>query len=161
MIQTQPSLTATAGELFAIQPVIYVEDQNGNLETNDNTTVVTVSLASGSGTLQGTKSVTAKGGIVTFTDLSITTAEIISLSFTGDSLTAGPSRNITVNPTVPYQLLINTQPSPTAMAGLPFAIQPVISEVDKYGNVEIGDFTTQITRIDCQRKWLARRHDTL
>jgi len=52
VIHTQPSSTATAGQPFAVQPVIYVEDQNGNLQTSDNTTVVTVSLASGTGTLR-------------------------------------------------------------------------------------------------------------
>ena len=41
MIQTQPSPTATAGQPFATQPVIYEEDQYGNLETGDNSTVVT------------------------------------------------------------------------------------------------------------------------
>ena len=81
VIHTEPSTTATAGQAFAVQPVIYVEDQNGNLQTSDNTTVVTVSLASGNGTLVGTKSVTVSGGVATFTDLEENTAGIISLSF--------------------------------------------------------------------------------
>ncbi len=59
MIHTEPSSTATAGHAFAIQPVIYLEDSNGNLETSDNSTVVTVSLASGSGPLGGTFMATA------------------------------------------------------------------------------------------------------
>ena len=61
--------------------MIYVEDQNGNLETNDNSTVVTVSLAGGTGTLQGTKSVTVAGGVATFAGLSDIKAGIISLQF--------------------------------------------------------------------------------
>ena len=40
-IDTQPSDTATAGVAFATQPVVYVEDQFGNLVTGDNTTQVT------------------------------------------------------------------------------------------------------------------------
>ena len=36
VIHTQPSATATAGKAFGIQPVIYEEDQYGNLETGDN-----------------------------------------------------------------------------------------------------------------------------
>ena len=53
---------------------------------------------------------TVRGGIATFTDLSDTKAETISLKFSGDNLTAGPSTNITVSPAAPYQLLIHTKP---------------------------------------------------
>ena len=61
MIHTEPSPTATAGQAFAIQPVIYLVDASGNLETADNTTAVTASLASGSGPLGGTLEATAVG----------------------------------------------------------------------------------------------------
>ena len=145
VIHTQPSTTATAGQPFAVQPVIYVEDKFGNLETSDNTTVVTVSLASGTGTLVGTKSVTVTGGVATFTDLEEDKAGIISLSFSGGGLTSASSTNITVSPAAPYQLLIQTQPSPSATAGQAFATQPVIDDVDRFGNLETGDNTTSIT----------------
>ena len=82
-IHTQPSPTATAGLPFSTQPVVYVEDQFGNLVTGDNTTQVTVtSLPSGSGPLQGTTTVTVSGGIATFTNLADNTAETITLHFT-------------------------------------------------------------------------------
>jgi streptogramin lyase len=145
VIHTQPSGNAVAGAAFADQPVIYLEDQNGNLVTNDNSTVVTVSLASGTGTLQGTKSVTVEGGVATFANLSETKAGIISLEFSAAGVTAGPSTSITVSPAAAYQLLIQTRPSTTATAGQPFAIQPIVSEVDQYGNVETGDNSTPIT----------------
>ena len=90
MIHTQPSATATAGQPFATQPVIYEEDQYGNLETGDNSTVVTASLASGTGPLQGTTTVTVSGGVATFTNLADNTAETISLNFTSGSLTTRP-----------------------------------------------------------------------
>src|SRR5262249_12297734 len=54
VIQTQPSQTATAGQAFQTQPVIYEEDQYGNIETGDNSTVITAFLGSGAGPLQGT-----------------------------------------------------------------------------------------------------------
>ena len=69
--------------MFATQPVVYVEDQYGNLETGDNTTQVTAaSLPAGSGPLQGTTTVTVSGGIATFTDLADNNAETITLQFT-------------------------------------------------------------------------------
>ena len=53
-IATEPSATATAGQQFATQPVVYVEDQYGNLETGDDKTQVTAaSLPAGSGPLRG------------------------------------------------------------------------------------------------------------
>ena len=145
MIHTQPSTTATAGQAFAIEPVIYLEDSSGNIETTDNSTMVTVSLASGSGTLQGTKTVSVVDGVATFAGLSDTKAETISLKFSTTSLTGGPSTNITVSPAAPYQLLIHTQPSSSATAGQAFATQPQIFEVDQYGNLETTDNFTAIT----------------
>src|SRR5439155_14465100 len=81
-IQTQPSPTATAGVAFSPQPVIRVEDAFGNLRTNDGTTVVTAIRNAGTGTLQGTTTATASGGLATFTGLSYNDAETITINFT-------------------------------------------------------------------------------
>ena len=69
VIHTEPSTTATAGQAFSTQPVIYEEDQFGNVITTDNSTVVTASVSSGPSPLQGTTSVTMTGGVATFTNL--------------------------------------------------------------------------------------------
>jgi hypothetical protein len=145
-INTQPSPTATAGVVFSTQPVIYVEDQYGNLITGDNSTEVTASLASGTGPLLGTTTVTVSGGIATFTDLSDDTAETISLQFVSvPALTTAVSNNIVVSPAAATQLVLSTQPSSTATAGVAFSTQPVIYVEDQYGNVETGDDSTQVT----------------
>ena len=145
VVQTQPSATGTAGVAFATQPVIYEEDQNGNLETGDNSTVVTVALASGAGPLQGTLTATVVGGIATFTNLADNTAETITLKFTSPNLTSATSGNVVISPAAANKLAIQTQPSSTATAGVPFATQPVIYEEDQYGNVETGDNSTVVT----------------
>ena len=59
----------------------------GNLETGDNSSVVTVALNSGTGPLQGTATVTMSGGVAAFTNLADNKAETISLQFTSGSLT--------------------------------------------------------------------------
>ncbi len=145
VIHTQPSTTATAGVPFGTQPVFYEEDQYGNLETGDSSTVVTVSLASGTGPLQGTTTATVTDGIATFANLADDTAESISLKFNDGGLAAGPSTSIVVSPGAASKLVIQTQPSATATAGQPFATQPVIDEEDQYGNLETGDNSTVIT----------------
>ena len=134
VIHTVPSTTATAGQQFPAQPVIYEEDQFGNIITGDNATMVTASLASGAGPLEGTTSVTVIGGVATFTNLADKLAETISLNFSAAGLTAGPTANIVVSPATPSKLVIHTQPSPTATAGQSLATQPVVYEEDQFGN---------------------------
>ncbi len=146
VIHTRPSAKATAGKPFAIQPVVYVEDSSGNLDTSDNSSVITVSLASGMGPLQGKSlSVTAVGGIASFSGLFDNTAETITLQFSAAGMISSQKASIDVLPATPFRLKIETQPSPTATAGVPFATQPVIEELDLYGNVETTDSSTPIT----------------
>src|SRR5262249_1188544 len=133
-IHTQPAATATVNTPFHPQPVVYVEDQYGNLETGDNSTHVSASLNSGTGPLVGTTTVTVSGGIATFTNLADSTAGTITLRFTSNPvLTQAISNSIVVNQQVPYQLVIHTQPSSSATAGQPFATQPVIYVEDSSG----------------------------
>jgi hypothetical protein len=105
VIQTQPSPTATAGQPFATQPVIYEEDQYGNVETGDNSTVVSAALNSGAGPLQGTTTVTVSGGVATFTNLADNTAESITLKFTSGGLTPVTTTPINVTSTPPPTII--------------------------------------------------------
>ena len=85
-VYTQPSAMATAGQVFAQQPVIEVLDQDGDLDIADNTTQVTVAIHVGVGPLFGTTTVTVSGGIGSFTNLYDDKAETIILSFTATLL---------------------------------------------------------------------------
>jgi hypothetical protein len=96
-IHTQPSPTATAGNPFATQPVIYEENQYGSLVTTDNSTIVTASLATGSGPLQGTLTARVSGGIATFTNLADAAIETITLAFTSPNLSSATSNSIVVS----------------------------------------------------------------
>ena len=145
VVNTQPSSTATAGVAFPIQPVIYEEDQYGNLMTGDNTTVVTATLSSGTGPLQGTLTATVSGGVATFTNLADNTAETIKLKFTSPNLASATSNSVVVSPVAPSQLVVEQQPSSTATPGVAFSTQPVIYEEDQYGNLVTGDNTTVVT----------------
>ena len=84
------------------------EDQFGNLETGDNTTVVTVGLAIGTGPLLGTTTATVAGGVATFTNLADDRAETIALKFTSPGLSSPTSASIVVNPAAASQLVIHT-----------------------------------------------------
>jgi len=96
-ILTQPSTSATAGVVFAQQPVVRIEDQFDNLVTSDDATVVTAARSTGTATLQGTLTATAIDGVATFSTLFYTKAETINLAFTSSPvLTATTSTSIVV-----------------------------------------------------------------
>ena len=65
---------ATAGAVFGIQPIVYVIDENGHINTGFNGSVA-LSITPGTGasgaTLLGTNIIIAVGGVAYFTDLSI------------------------------------------------------------------------------------------
>jgi hypothetical protein len=145
LIGTQPSSSAQAGVIFPQQPAIFVLDIFGNLRTSDNTTVVTVARSAGTDVLLGTKTATAKGGIATFTNLSYTNMETISLSFSNGTLPVLLSSPINVGPGAARKLRIIAQPSTTAAAGQAFAQQPQIRLEDQYGNICTNDNATLVT----------------
>src|SRR5207247_134431 len=105
---TQPG-SATAGSVFGQQPVVKTQDPFGN-----NSTVglgasrnVTISIASGTGTLQGTATLdigtSAGNGTVTFTNLRIDAAGAKTLQATAAAgspvLANATSTSFTVSPT--------------------------------------------------------------
>ena len=143
VIDSQPS-TATAGAAFTA-PVVYEEDRYGNFETADSRTTITAALGTGSGPLQGTTQVAVVNGVATFSNLVDDKAETIALKFTGGGLPAVASGPIAVNPAAASKLVLVTQPSATATAGVAFATQPVIDEEDQFGNVETSDSSSIVT----------------
>ncbi len=145
VITTQPSLGATVGQAFITQPVVSEEDQYGNIETGDNTTVITAALDSGAGPLLGTTTVTLTGGVAAFAGLSDNTAETITLGFNGGGLTSLRSDSIVVSAGAAVGLVIAIGPYPSVTAGTPLTDPIVINEVDQYGNIVKGDNSTQVT----------------
>src|SRR5439155_1528668 len=136
IITQQPSATATAGQAFGTQPVIYEEDQYGNLETGDNSKVVTAALNSGAGPLQGTVTATVVGGVATFAGLADDKAESLTLQFTSGSLTPATSSAVTVAPAAATQLIVVTQPPGNVVAGIGFGL--VVEAEDPFGNIATG-----------------------
>ncbi len=145
VVSTQPSTTAMAGEAFTVQPIVMEEDRYGNVESSDDSAVVTASVAGGPGALDGTATATLSGGVATFTNLADKKAGTLKLSFASGFLAAATSAPILVSPGPATQLVVAAQPSATATAGLAFSSPSVIDEQDEYGNVETGDSSTVVT----------------
>jgi hypothetical protein len=132
-ITIQPSGTAQSGIPFTRQPDILVRDASNNPLSG---VVVTAAIASGGGTLGGTVTATSDpSGVANFTDLSISgLVGNRTLSFSAPGATTVISKNIDLNPGPASQLVITTQPSASALAGLAFLRQPVVRLADAAGN---------------------------
>lgn len=76
--------TALASNLFVVQPVIKILDALGNLVSTSAVVTVTAS----SGTVQGPTSVTASGGLATFSGLALTNSGLVTLTFSSPGLTS-------------------------------------------------------------------------
>ena len=128
-ITTQPSSTVLSGSVLAQQPATQLRDASNN-PVSKSGVLVTASIASGAGTLGGTKTATTNAnGVATFSNLSVAgTAGTLTLSFSAPSIPSVKSNAITVGTgaaTASTELAITTQPSPTVLSGSVLAQQPV------------------------------------
>jgi hypothetical protein len=133
VVTVQPPATVTAGSGFGL--TVQAEDSSGNLITSFNGTV-TVGLASnpGGATLGGTLTVTASGGVATFSGLTLTKAASgYTLVATAGGLGQGVTSAMTVTPASATQLVITQQPPATVKVSSPFTMKASIE--DTYGNV--------------------------
>ncbi|HZN95541.1 MAG TPA: Ig-like domain-containing protein, partial [Myxococcales bacterium] len=127
----QPS-DATAGATIAPQIQVAIQDAAGNLITAGSD-VVTVSLV-GAGTLSGTTSAAASGGIATFSDLSINRAQAgATLVATATGLADAASLPFGILPGPADHLAFFTQPS-TATSGAAIAPAVRVAVQDALGN---------------------------
>ena len=130
VMKTEPSATATAGVAFATQPAVYVEDTFGNVVTTDTSTIAAV-LATGSGPLQGTASISAVAGVATFTNLADNKAESITLKFSDGALTGViDTTTIVISAAALDHFTINTPSGPTNYGTFPITV----TAQDTYGN---------------------------
>jgi hypothetical protein len=144
-IATEPSTTAQAGVAFATQPSVQVVDEWNNDVATAGITVAAV-LASGDGTLAGTLTdATDANGLAEFADLRIDgSIGDRTLKFTSTGLaevTSGTTIGIT--PGTATKLVMVTQPSGTAAAGVAFATQPSVKLQDAWDN----DVTAQVVAV--------------
>lgn len=146
-ITTQPSAAVTAGVPFPQQPVVQVQDQFGNVRSTDNTNAITAT-SSGTDTNNVNSSVTEVDGVAAFNGLSYQVAQSNKITFTAPGVTSVISSNIVVSAAAASQLVLVTQPSAAATAGINFVQQPVVQIQDAYGNLVKSDNSTVTASID-------------
>jgi hypothetical protein len=141
---TQPT-RGTPGGSLATQPVVEVQDSVGNRVTGDNTTVVTLALTSGTGSLtcSGGLSRTVSSGQAAFTGCSISTVgnDKVIRATSSPALTQVFSGVFDVAD----RLVFTTQPSASSSAGIAFASQPVVAVRAGPTDTATHDSTTIVT----------------
>lgn len=125
--------TTTAGNAISGPPTVTVKDQfNNNVSDKDiSVTLNTGSFAGGSTTTVKTN----VSGVAAFSNLRTNTAGSYTLTFRLVGHTAlVTSNSFAVNPAAAAKLVMVTQPSATASAGVAFATQPAVRLQDNFGN---------------------------
>ena len=139
LVFTAPPVTTTAGATITPAVAVTAQDAGGNTVTSF-TADVTLAIGSNpsNGTLFGTTTVTAVGGVATFATLSINkSGPGYTLSASATGVTGATSAPFAINPGAATQLAITVQPtSSTAGAAITPAVQ--VSARDALGNTATG-----------------------
>ena len=141
VIATQPG-GAITGAALAPQPVVQVKDASDGVVVGSSAPVTAILVGSG-GTLSGTTTVNAVGGIATFTNLVVKGVGSYTLTFTSGSLSAATSGAIAIAPLPATQIGVATQPG-GAQTGSALSPQPVVQVRNAEGGTVAGA-TTAIT----------------
>jgi hypothetical protein len=140
VIAAQPPSSLTAGAAFGLS--VSVEDAFGNLETGFGGGV-TLALGANpaGGSLGGTLTLAASGGVAAFSGLTIDQAGSgYAIQATASGLPAASTQPFQVIPAAPAQLAITAGISSPLTAGAGFGLAVAIE--DAYGNLEAGDNAT-------------------
>lgn len=141
---------ASAGTAFVAQPVVNVEDANGNTVTS-STASVTLAITNGTGTNGATLSCTANtvaavAGVATFAGCKINLTGVnYTLSASSAQLTTGVSPSFGISPGNATQLSFTAEPQSTTvntnMAGISVAVK------DAQGNTVTTNNTVSIALV--------------
>ena len=144
VIGVQPSNTVAG---VAISPAVTVEvlDAFGNLVTFDTSNVtVAIGTNPGSGTLSGTTTVAAVGGVATFSTLSINKVGTgYTLTAADGALTGATSNPFNITPAASDHLVIGVQPGNT-VAGVLISPAVTVRVLDQFNNLVTTD-TSNVT----------------
>jgi cyclophilin family peptidyl-prolyl cis-trans isomerase len=141
--QQQPPATATAGAALSPAATVAVQDQFGNVVTNDNSTVA-MAPSSGSFASGSTTSVQAQSGIATFSNLILNTAGNFTLTASDGSLISATSNSVNVGPAAASKLVFTATPA-TGSIGHALSPPVLVSEEDQFNNVITGDSSSTVS----------------
>ena len=139
---TSPS-GSTGGAAFAAQPVVAVQDINGNATTATSTVTLSITTAAGATLTCTTNPRAATAGVATFAGCRIDKAGTYTLTATASGLSSAVSTSFTITVGPATKLGFTTNPS-NSTGGTPLATQPVVAIQDAGGNT----VTTSTASVD-------------
>lgn len=132
----QPHDNTTAGTSINPAVQVSIQDSQGAILT-DRTDQITISLGSNptGGTLRGTKTATAVGGVATFSGLTIQKAGAgYILAARAQNASGATSSAFTIVAGPPRQLMINSAQSQKSPVGKPVSVKPSVKVMDGFNN---------------------------
>ncbi len=134
LVITQSPISGSAGNTLGALKVA-VEDQYGNLLTG-NTSTVTLSVAGGPGSLTAgsTTSVAAVNGIATFSNLTLNTSGVYTLSVSDGTLAGATTTNVVISPSTAAKLAFLVVPV-TGITGTALSPSLTLAVEDQFGNL--------------------------
>jgi len=144
-ITTQPAASAQSGVILNPQPLLQLQDNQGQPLHQANVTV-TASINSGGGTLGGTVTVnTDANGVATFTNLSVSgLVGPRTLGFNATGVTGVTSGTINLAAGPAAQIAVNDGNGQSANAGTALSTAPSVKVTDGAGNPVSGVSVTFI-----------------
>jgi hypothetical protein len=132
VVFNQQPTSAIAGTTIGPSITVDVEDPYGNVVASDSSDV-TLSIATGPGSLLGTLTVAAVNGVATFSDLSINIAGSYTLSASDGSIAGATSNSFTISPAAASKVAFVQQPT-NSTAGDNINPPVTVAVEDQYGN---------------------------
>ncbi len=163
-----PRPSTPAGRTWSIEPVVSVLDADGNVVTSDDSTIVLLDVAPGTPQTGGPGVLSCGGGMAARVHRGVARFAGCSIDAPGtyyqlraQTYAAGSTPGLTgvslpfdvTGGNVPARVRFTTEPLgatlggpvPSAPAGTPWDVQPVVSVVDAAGRVVRGDDATLVT----------------
>ncbi|MDQ3138779.1 MAG: Ig-like domain-containing protein [Gemmatimonadota bacterium] len=139
VLVTQPGATASSGVIMDPQPVLQLQDPDGNPLARAGV-AVTVQIASGDGALQGTTSQTSDaGGAVAFSDLAIVGAPgARTLIFAASGYATATSTPVSIGVGAPAAVAVSAGDGESARVGTRVSTAPAVVVLDAGGTPLAG-----------------------
>jgi type II secretory pathway pseudopilin PulG len=144
---TQPVAGPTAGSLMSTQPVVKIEDSQGNVVTSSSATLNTPTVSNG-GSLTGCESLTAVNGVVNLSGCSFggQINSYYTMTVTSPGLTSATSQLFASDTAAGTEAGVLLSASPTSVSVSNVTnVQLTIEIVDAWGNETVSNGTTNLT----------------
>ena len=136
LFTTQP-VAGDSGSVFAIEPVLTIEDASNRVVTSASTPIAFNPVVPSSGTITSCTSLVPQSGVVTVANC--TFAGVVGTPYTvvatSGSLTSAPSSSFTPTGPGPASQLVFTTSPVAGVSGTAFTSQPIVKVEDSAGNI--------------------------